>query len=61
MGYDQWMINADANTSLDLGLPDKVFFTIGDEYRRESCKVEQRNEASFIYMVILLFFDRLFR
>jgi iron complex outermembrane receptor protein len=44
--YDQWIVNADANTSLDFGLPDKVFFTIGTEYRRESYKIEQGEEAS---------------
>jgi iron complex outermembrane receptor protein len=46
--YDQWIVNADANTTLDLGLPDKVFFTIGAEYRRESYKIEQGEEASYI-------------
>jgi iron complex outermembrane receptor protein len=46
--YDQWIINADANTTLDLGLPDKVYFTIGAEYRRESYKIEQGEEASYI-------------
>lgn len=46
--YDQWIVNADANTSLDFGLPDKVFFTIGAEYRRESYKIEQGEEASYI-------------
>jgi len=46
--YDQWIVNADANTTLDLGLPDTVFFTIGAEYRRESYKIEQGEEASYI-------------
>jgi iron complex outermembrane receptor protein len=46
--YDQWIVNADANTSLDFGLPDNVFFTIGAEYRRESYKIEQGEEASYI-------------
>jgi iron complex outermembrane receptor protein len=46
--YDQWIINADANTTLDLGLPDKVYFTIGAEYRRESYNIEQGEEASYI-------------
>jgi iron complex outermembrane receptor protein len=46
--YDQWIVNADANTTLDLGLSDDVFFTIGAEYRRESYKIEQGEEASYI-------------
>ncbi|WP_350636336.1 TonB-dependent receptor, partial [Pseudoalteromonas sp. GW168-MNA-CIBAN-0100] len=32
----------------DLGLPDDVFFTIGAEYRHESYKIEQGEEASYI-------------
>jgi len=48
MIYDQFLVNFDANTSVDFGLPDDVFFTIGAEYRRESYKIEQGEEASYI-------------
>ena len=48
MIYDQFLVNFDANTSVDLGLPDDVFFTIGAEYRHESYKIEQGEEASYI-------------
>ena len=48
MVYDQFLVNFDANTSVDFGLPDDVFFTIGAEYRRESYKIEQGEEASYI-------------
>jgi len=48
MVYDQLLVNFDANTSVDFGLPDDVFFTIGAEYRRESYKIEQGEEASYI-------------
>jgi iron complex outermembrane recepter protein len=46
--YDQFLVNATANTSLDFGLPDEVFFTLGTEYRHESYKIEQGEEASYI-------------
>lgn len=46
--YDQWLVNANTSTALSLGLPEDVFFTIGAEYRRESYKIEQGEEASFI-------------
>ena len=46
--YDQFLVNATANTTLDLGLPDDVFFTVGTEYRHESYKIEQGEEASYI-------------
>jgi iron complex outermembrane receptor protein len=49
--YDQWIVNADANTGLDLGLPGDVFFTIGAEYRRESYKIKQGEEASYVTAV----------
>ncbi|WP_105258223.1 TonB-dependent receptor plug domain-containing protein [Pseudoalteromonas sp. T1lg88] len=49
--YDQWLVNADASTVLDLGLNDDVFFTIGAEYRREGYKIEQGEEASYITAV----------
>lgn len=48
MVYDQFLVNFDANTTVDFGLPDDVFFTIGAEYRRESYKIEQGEEASYI-------------
>ncbi|WP_418607884.1 TonB-dependent receptor plug domain-containing protein [Pseudoalteromonas sp. US3C1013] len=48
MIYDQLLVNFDANTTVDFGLPDDVFFTIGAEYRRESYKIEQGEEASYI-------------
>lgn len=48
MVYDQLLVNFDANTTVDFGLPDDVFFTIGAEYRRESYKIEQGEEASYI-------------
>jgi len=46
--YDQFLVNATANTTLDLGLPDDVFFTVGTEYRHESYKIEEGEEASYI-------------
>ena len=46
--YDQFIVNGDASTAFDLGLPDDVFFTIGAEYRHESYKIEQGEEASYI-------------
>ena len=46
--YDQFIVNGDASTTLDLGLPDDVFFTLGAEYRHESYKIEQGEEASYI-------------
>lgn len=46
--YDQLIVNADASTTFDLGLPDDVFFTIGTEYRHENYKIEQGEEASYI-------------
>jgi iron complex outermembrane receptor protein len=46
--YDQFIVNGDASTILDLGLPDDVFFTLGAEYRHESYKIEQGEEASYI-------------
>ncbi|WP_338366146.1 TonB-dependent receptor [uncultured Pseudoalteromonas sp.] len=46
--YDQFLVNATANTTLDFGLPDDVFFTVGAEYRHESYKIEQGEEASYI-------------
>ncbi|WP_409424211.1 TonB-dependent receptor plug domain-containing protein [Pseudoalteromonas sp. RW-H-Ap-1] len=46
--YDQFIVNGDASTILDLGLPDDVFFTVGTEYRHESYKIEQGEEASYI-------------
>lgn len=46
--YDQYIVNGDASTTLDLGLPDDVFFTLGAEYRHESYKIEQGEEASYI-------------
>ncbi|MFP3374712.1 hypothetical protein, partial [Pseudomonas sp. SIMBA_068] len=45
---DQFIVNGDASTTLDLGLPDDVFFTLGAEYRHESYKIEQGEEASYI-------------
>ncbi|MET6757094.1 TonB-dependent receptor [Pseudoalteromonas sp. NCIMB_1079] len=46
--YAQFIVNGDASTAFDLGLPDDVFFTIGAEYRHESYKIEQGEEASYI-------------
>ena len=46
--YDQFIVNGDTSTTLDLGLPDDVFFTLGAEYRHESYKIEQGEEASYI-------------
>ncbi|MGA4608340.1 TonB-dependent receptor plug domain-containing protein [Pseudoalteromonas maricaloris] len=46
--YSQWLVNADAKTALDLGLPDDVFFTIGAEYRRETYEIEVGEEASYL-------------
>ncbi len=48
MIYDQFLVNFDANTVIDFGLPDDVFFTLGAEYRHESYKIEQGEEASYI-------------
>ncbi|KPZ55393.1 TonB-dependent siderophore receptor [Pseudoalteromonas sp. P1-25] len=46
--YDQFLVNTTANTTFDFGLPDDVFFTVGAEYRHESYKIEQGEEASYI-------------
>ena len=45
--YSQWLVNADAKTVLDLGLPDDVFFTVGAEYRREQYEIEMGELASY--------------
>ncbi|MUH73242.1 TonB-dependent receptor plug domain-containing protein [Psychrosphaera haliotis] len=46
--YQQIVLNADANTSVDFGLPDVVYLTVGAEYRHENYQIEVGEEASYI-------------
>ncbi len=46
--YEQYLINMDASNTLDLGLPDDVFVTVGAEYRHENYQIKAGEEASYI-------------
>ena len=45
--YEQYLVNMDASNTLDLGLPDDVFVTIGAEYRHENYQIKA-GETVFI-------------
>ncbi len=46
--YEQYLVNMDASNTLDLGLPDDVFVTIGAEYRHENYQIKAGETASYI-------------
>lgn len=46
--YQQTLINANAKTSVDWGLPDEVFVALGAEYRRENYEITPGQQASYI-------------
>ncbi|AOT09145.1 TonB-dependent receptor plug domain-containing protein [Pseudoalteromonas luteoviolacea] len=46
--YDQLTLNFDAKNSIDLGLYEEVFITVGAEYRNESYQIKAGEEASYL-------------
>jgi len=46
--YQQTLVNANAKTSVDWGLPDEVFVALGVEYRRETYEITPGQESSYI-------------
>ena len=46
--YEQYLVNMDASNTLDLGLPDDVFVTIGAEYRHENYQIKAGETASYL-------------